>query len=107
MNHHDDFEIKKDYAGESIKFNIYGYMNYINAPLLQYELEEALKEDKGTIVLNMSRVSFICAIGMKVISDASKQAKEEDKKIIIERPSAFVKNVLGTDMLKELSGESA
>jgi anti-anti-sigma factor len=103
MTHHDDFDIEKEYIGETIKYSIIGSMNFISAPVLQYELENALKEDKKTIILNMSRLTFICSIGIKVISDASKQAKGDDKKIIIERPSAFVKNVMGITMLKELS----
>jgi anti-anti-sigma factor len=78
-------------------------MNFISAPVLQYELENALKEDKKTIILNMSRLTFICSIGIQVISNASKQAMGEDKKIIIERPSTIVKNVMGTTMLKDLS----
>jgi anti-anti-sigma factor len=103
MIHHEDFELLKEYTGETVKYNIIGILNFINASVLQYELEDVLKEDVKIIILNMSRVEYICSVGVKIIFNASKQAVRENKKIIVERPSIIVKNVMGAAMLDSLS----
>jgi anti-anti-sigma factor len=103
MIHHVDFEFVKEYIGETVKYSIIGIINLINASVLQYELEDVLKEDEKIIILNMSRVEFICSVGAKIIFEASKQAIRNNKKIIVERPSVIVKNVMGAAMLDNLS----
>jgi len=85
-------------------FNIYakGRIDSNSAELLKDKLDNALKAEHKIIILNMSHVKYLSSIGIRVILNTYKQAKETDKKFNIARPSDFVKNVLGMVALKEM-----
>ena len=85
-------------------FNIYakGRIDSNSADILREKLENALKGEYKSIIINMSQIKYLSSIGIRVILNIYKQAKEADKKFNIARPSAFVKNVLGMVALKEM-----
>jgi len=84
--------------------NLYakGRIDSNSADLLKDKLDNALKTEHKTIILNMSQVKYLSSIGIRVILNTYKQAKEAGKKFNIARPSDFVKNVLGMVALKEM-----
>jgi len=84
--------------------NLYaeGRIDSNSADILREKLESALKAENKSIIINMSKVKYLSSIGIRVILNIYKQAKEADKKFNITRPSEFVKNVLGMVALKEM-----
>ena len=99
----DDFEITKEVNQDGVaKITVTGYVNSINAPELQYELEDTIKEGHKNIVLNMSRVEFLSSIGVRTLLKIYKQAGAAGGKFNIERPSEVVRNVLGIAALNDM-----
>ena len=84
------------------KFIVKGRVNTINAEMLLEKLEDALKEGKKNLVLNMSQVPYLSSTGIRVILKIYKDAVEAGGKFHIELPSDNVKNVLGITALKDL-----
>jgi len=84
--------------------NIYakGRIDSNSADILREKLENVLKGEYKSIIINMSQIKYLSSIGIRVILNIYKQAKEADKKFNIARPSNFVKNVLGMVALKEM-----
>ena len=98
----EEFEITKSVSEEVTKFIVKGQVNSINAPELEYELEDALNAEQVNIVLNMTQVEYLSSIGVRVILKYYKKAKEAGGKLNIERPSEIVRNVLGTAALYDM-----
>jgi len=84
--------------------NLYakGRIDSNSADILKEKLESALNSENKSIIINMSQVKYLSSIGIRVILNIYKQAKEADKTFNIARPSDFVKNVLGMVALKEM-----
>lgn len=98
----EDFEISKEVNQEVTKFTVKGHVNSINAPDLEYELENAIQNGQVNIVLKMTNVTYLSSIGVRVILKIYKKAKEAGGKFNIERPSENVRNVLGIAALDEI-----
>ena len=98
----EEFAIIKEINEGIIKFIVKGHLDSINAPELQYELEDALKNGQNNIVLNMTQVQYLSSIGVRVLLKIYKQAEEAGGKFNIERPSEMVRNVLGIAALNEM-----
>ena len=98
----EDFVVTKEVNKGVTKFTVKGHVNSVNAPELQYRMENALKDGQNNIVLNMSQVKFLSSIGVRVLLKIFKQAEEAGGKFSIERPSEIVKNVLGMAALNEM-----
>ena len=98
----EEFAITKEVNEGTIKFIVKGQVNSINAPELEYEMEDALNAGQVNIVLNMTQVEYLSSIGVRVILKFYKKAKEEGGKLNIERPSETVRNVLGTAALYDM-----
>ncbi|MDR2941404.1 MAG: STAS domain-containing protein [Treponema sp.] len=79
-----------------------GRVDSNSADILKEKLEDVLKAGHKNIILNMSHVKYLSSIGIRVILNIYKQAKEADGSFKIARPSEFVKNVLGMVALKEM-----
>jgi len=88
--------------GETCNLYAKGRIDSNSADILKEKLENALKAEYKAIIINMSQVKYLSSIGIRVILNIYKQAKEADKKFNISRPSEFVKNVLGMVALKEM-----
>jgi anti-anti-sigma factor len=98
----EELEITEEKSTGEGRFILKGRVNAASADALLYKLETALKEDRKTIVVNMSQVEYLSSVGIRVILKIYKQATEAGGKFNIERPSENVKNVLGMVALKEL-----
>jgi len=102
----DELEIKEDKSPGTSRFILKGSVNAASADALLYTLEDALKEEQKTIIVNMFQVEYLSSIGIRVILKIYKQAAEAGAKFNIERPSENVKNVLGMVALKDLLVEA-
>jgi len=94
--------ITENIDGEACNLTAKGRIDSNTADILKEKLESVLKTEYKTIIINMSQVKYLSSIGIRVILNVYKQAKEEGKKFNITRPSEFVKNVLGMVALKEM-----
>jgi anti-sigma B factor antagonist len=98
-----DFVITKDkIQGNITRFTVKGRVNSVTAPLLKYEMEEAIENKQIDLVLNMSQVEYLSSNGISIILNIYKQAEKLGGKFRIERPSEIVKNVLGITALDKM-----
>ncbi|MDR0444268.1 MAG: STAS domain-containing protein [Treponema sp.] len=98
----EDLIIREEKNQTTSKFFASGRVNAVSADVLQYKLENALKNGQTTIILNMSQVEYLSSIGIRVILKIYKQASEAGNQFNIERPSENVRNVLGMTALEEM-----
>jgi anti-anti-sigma factor len=94
--------VTENLDGGVCKLTAKGRIDSNSADYLKEKLEKALKAEHKTIILNMSQVKYLSSIGIRVILNIYKQAKEAGGTFKIDRPSDFVKNVLGMVALKEM-----
>ena len=92
----------KDKTQGITRFIIQGRVNSNNSPVLQFKLEDALRDGDANIVLDMSQVEFLSSDGIRVILKIYKQAEKAGGKFRIEQPSENVRNVLGAVALSEM-----
>jgi len=98
----DDLEITQNKENGVLRFILKGRVSVINAPTLQFKLEEVLKHGEKNIVLNMMQVTFLSSAGIRIILKIHKKTFEMKGSLGIEEPSEVVKNVLGMTALEEL-----
>jgi anti-sigma B factor antagonist len=98
----DELEITTEKIPDGVKFHLKGLVNSTYADILQNKLEEALRDGKHTIILDMLWVEYLSSTGIRVILKIYKDAKEAGGSLSIERPSQRVRNVLGLTALDEM-----
>jgi len=101
MNEH-VLNITEDIDNGICSLTASGRIDSNSADILREKLDKALASEHKTIILNMYKVNYLSSIGIRVILNTYKQAKEADIKFNISHPSEFVKNVLGMVALKEM-----
>jgi anti-anti-sigma factor len=94
--------ISEEIKGDVCNLCAKGRIDSNSSDLLKDKLENALAAGHKTIIMNMYKVNYLSSIGIRVILNVYKQAKEAGKKFNISHPSEFVKNVLGMVALKEM-----
>jgi len=94
--------ITEDVDGGICNLTAKGRIDSNSADILKEKLDKALAAEHKTIILNMHHVKYLSSIGIRVILNTYKQAKEAGAKFKISHPSEFVKNVLGMVALKEM-----
>jgi anti-anti-sigma factor len=98
----DELEITEKLEHDAYIFTLKGRLNTISADWFQFKLDEAFRDGKTNIILNMSQVQFLSSSGIRVILKTYKYSKEKEFKFSIECPSDCVVNVLGLVSMKEL-----
>jgi anti-anti-sigma factor len=94
--------ITEDISGKVCRIIAKGRVDANSADSLLFTLENALKKEQKTIILNMLQVEYLSSVGIRVILKIYKQAKEAGGTFKIEEPSEIVKNVLGMVALHEM-----
>ena len=102
-----ELTIKKDISPEAVTFTLSGRIYTSNADVLEMHLEEALKEKRYNLVLNMSQVDYISSIGIRVILKTYMDTKKAGGKLEIENPSDSVRKILKITALEEMLVPSA
>ena len=87
-------QIINEKTENGVKFIINGFLSSVNSHELQTALDEALKNGEQNITLNMNQVEYLSSLGISVILNAYKTAKNEGGKVVIEQPSESIKRVL-------------
>ena len=98
----EEFEITSEKTSEGVKFMLKGFISSVYADVLQGKLEESIKAGEHNIILNMTRVEYLCSTGIRVLLKIYKDANEAGGKLSIEKPSERVRNVLGMVALNEM-----
>lgn len=98
----EDLLITKENNPAGVRFFIKGLINYINAPVFQDEMDEALKKGQIKIILNMSHAEYLCSSGVRVILKTYKEAVKAGGNLAIEEPSEHVKKVLSMLAIDEM-----
>ena len=89
-----EFEIIREHTPECSKLIIKGYISSIYAEELQKALDEDLKSKAPLIVLNMFHVGYLCSMGISIILNTYKSARQAGSTVRIEEPSENVRKVL-------------
>ena len=98
----ENFVITQEKTEGNIKLTVIGHIDSNNAVELECKLDDAVRDCKTNIILNMCRVEYLCSTGIRVILKAYKNAKTAGYGFGIEKPSDCVKNVLGAVALNEM-----
>jgi len=94
--------ITENISGGIFRLIARGRLDANSSDILLVKLEDAIKDGRKAIVLNMSQIEYLSSIGIRVILKIYKQLTEAGGTFQIERPSEVVKNVLGMAALKEM-----
>ena len=98
----ESLQINKEQTPEGIKFVIKGQISSSRANDLRVTLEEALKSGEVSIILNMLEVGYLCSVGISIILNAYKTARQSGGTLVIEQPSENVRKVLIITSLDEM-----
>ena len=98
----DAFHIREESADEATRFVLKGRVSAQNATEIEFKLIDAMEIGKTYIVLDMSRVEYLCSTGIRVILKSYKKALGMGGSLKIDKPSESVRNVLGLTALDEL-----
>jgi anti-anti-sigma factor len=75
-------------------FHLRGEFDTYYCPLLQEEIDAAVKSGIRSVVLNLRMVRFINSTALGAIIKASKSLTQGGGKLVISRPSAFCRDIL-------------
>ncbi|MCL2225951.1 MAG: STAS domain-containing protein [Defluviitaleaceae bacterium] len=87
-------------------FELVGRLNTTTAKDFEKEMNQALRVSEY-ITLNLSRVTLLTSVGIRIILKTYKQCHVRNGKFLLEDPSQPVKNVLGLSALEKMLGEWA
>lgn len=62
---------------------IAGGISYSDVPLLQKEMDNALKKQTKNIIIDFSQVNYISSAGLRIFLKFKKTASKEGKKVIL------------------------
>ena len=85
------------------RFELVGRVNTTTAEDFEKEMNQALRVSEY-ITLNMSKVTLLTSVGIRVILKTYKQCDARHGKFLLEDPSQPVKNVLGLSALEQMLG---
>ena len=81
-------------SDELAVFHLRGEFDTYYCPLLQEEIEAAVKSGIKSVVLNLRMVRFINSTALGAIIKASKSLGQQGGKLVISRPSSFCRDIL-------------
>ncbi|MCL2003946.1 MAG: STAS domain-containing protein [Oscillospiraceae bacterium] len=84
------------------RYILCGRISSAESNILQYELEEAMRDGYVCFVLNMRKITFLSSAGIRVLLMFYKKSKERGGSFHVENPSENVINVLGMTALDEM-----
>jgi len=92
-----------DFFYKAQRFELVGRVNTTTAEDFEKEMNQALHVSEY-ITLNMSNVTLLTSVGIRVILKTYKQCDARHGKFLLEAPSQTVKNVLGLSALEQMLG---
>lgn len=89
-----NIDIKKEDIENGVDLFVTGYIDSINSFKFQDALNDAISEGKKNIIVDMSKVEYICSIGLRILLKAYKDSTEAGCRLSVGHPSENVKKVL-------------
>jgi len=98
-----DYSLVEDSSSETqCHFSVKGRVSVNESMHLEKVLEDAVEAGFLDIIINMSLVSQLSSVGIRVLLSIHKKLKSKYGKLRIENPSENVSNVIGMVALDEL-----
>jgi len=95
-------EIQEIITGDSHELLISGRIDGEGANQLEEKILTAIRAGAKNIYVNLSRATFLCSAGLRVLLQYWRQMKNSQRSLLATRPSPEVDAVLGTSGFREL-----
>jgi anti-sigma B factor antagonist len=95
-------QVKLEEAGQALVVRICGSVSIDEADRLRTELDELAARKAPTMVLDLSKMSFICSSGLGAIISAHIKSRHHQGQIRVVNPQPAVRNLLETTRLIKL-----
>jgi anti-anti-sigma factor len=90
---HNQLRFALEHGEERITVLLAGELDCASAPVAHLALERA-RQDATEIVLDLSRVVFLDAVGLRFLISAQRRARAADRRLIVRRPSRSVRRMI-------------
>ena len=94
-------EIQKNVTGDSHELLVAGRIDGPGANRLEEEILAAMRAGAKSIYVNLSQATFLCSAGLRVLLQYWRQMKNNQRVLLVTRPSPEVDDVLATTGFKE------
>jgi len=98
-------EIRKTITGDTHELLIAGRIDGEGANQLEMEILTAIRANAQNIYVNLSQATFLCSAGLRVFLQYWRQMKNNNRLLLVTRPSPEVDEVLATTGFKAQIGE--
>ncbi|HET9254746.1 MAG TPA: STAS domain-containing protein [Pseudonocardiaceae bacterium] len=89
-----EFAVEVSSDAERTRVTLSGELDLASAPWLQQVLDQLCREDHREIVLDLSGLEFLSAVGLTVFLRADDQLRAEGGRLILTHPGRRVRRVL-------------
>jgi anti-anti-sigma factor len=88
------FNVALTEQSDGVLVRVEGEVDLVSAPVLQRNLDAAIASGRQTIVIDLSRTTFLDARGVGTLVAARKQIGRTGGRLVIRKPPALVRRVL-------------
>ena len=97
----DIMEIRKTVTGDTHELLVAGRVDGAGANQLELEILAAIRANAQSIYVNLSQATFLCSAGLRALLQYWRQMKNNQRLLLVTRPSPEVDAVLATTGFKE------
>lgn len=97
----DIMEIRKIVTGDTQELLVAGRVDGEGANQLELEILAAIRTNAQSIYINLSQATFLCSAGLRALLQYWRQMKNNQRVLLVTRPSPEVDAVLATTGFKE------
>ena len=94
-------EIQKNLTGDIWEMLVFGRIDGDGANKLELEILAAIRADARTIYVNLSQATFLCSAGLRALLQYWRQMKNNQRVLLVTRPSPAVDAVLAATGFKD------
>ena len=99
--------IKKLASGESCELVVPGRIDGAMANQLEIDILAAMREGFHSVFVNLAEATFLCSAGIRVLLQYHRQMKNNQKTLLVTRPSPEVDSILELTGFRDLIVEGA
>ena len=97
----DIMEIRKTVTGDTHELLVAGRVDGAGANQLELEILATIRANAQSIYINLSQATFLCSAGLRALLQYWRQMKNNQRVLLVTRPSPEVDAVLATTGFKE------
>ena len=94
-------EIRKTITGDTHELLVAGRVDGEGANQLELEILAAIRANAQAIYVNLSQATFLCSAGLRALLQYWRQMKNNQRVLLVTRPSPELDAVLATTGFKE------